>query len=59
MLLQIYDRVLKLITYFSKKLTSAECSYIIYNEKLLAIIKSFIWHLDLASAAGQVKVYID
>ena len=41
MLLQIHNRVLRLITYFSKKLTLAECNYIIYNKNFLAIVKSF------------------
>ena len=59
-LLQMNDRVLRLAVYFSKKLIPAEYNYIIYNKKLLAIIKSFkMWRPELASAADQVKVYTD
>ena len=57
---QMHNRILRLIAYFSKKLTSVECNYIIYNKELLAIVKSFeIWHLELASITGPVKVYTD
>ena len=35
------DRVLKPVAYFSKKMTPAECNYMIYDKELLAIIKIF------------------
>lgn len=38
---QMHDGVLKPVAFFSKKLTSAECNYMIYDKKLLAIVKSF------------------
>ena len=57
---QMHDKVLRSVVYFSKKLTSAECNYMIYDKKLLTIVKSFkMWHPELASAADQVKVYTD
>ena len=40
-LLLMHNGVLRLVAYFSKKLTLAEYNYIIYNKKLLAIVKSF------------------
>ena len=41
-------------------MTSAECNYMIYNKKFLAIVKNFkMWHSKLASTTDQVKVYID
>ena len=59
-LLQIYNRVLRLVTYFPKKLISAKCNYMIYNKKLLAIVKSFeMWRPELASGTNQIKVYTD
>ena len=60
MLSQIHDEMLRPVAYFSKKLTPAECNYIIYNNQLLAIVKSFkMWHPELASAVDQVKRYIN
>ena len=54
------DRVLKLIAYFSKKMTPAECNYMIYDKELLAIVKSFkTWRLELASVNEPVKVLTD
>ena len=35
------DAVLKLVAYFSKKMTPAKCNYMIYDKELLAIVKSF------------------
>ena len=59
-LFEMDDKVLRLIVYFSKKLTPAECNYMIYNKILLTIVKSFeIWRPELASTANQVKVYMD
>ena len=40
-LLQMYDKVLKPVVYFSKKMTLAEYNYMIYDKKLLTIVKSF------------------
>ena len=54
---QKHGKVLKLVAYFSKKMTPAECNYIIYNKELLNIVKSFkIWKLELASVNKLVKM---
>lgn len=37
----MHDGVLRLVVYFSKKISPAECNYMIYDKKLLAIIKRF------------------
>ena len=52
--------VLKPVAYFSKKMTPAECNYMIYDKELLAIIKSFeTWRPELASVNEPVKVLTD
>ena len=59
---QMHDgEVLKPVAYFSKKMTPAECNYMIYDKKLLAIVKSFkTWRPELASVQnGPVKVLTD
>ena len=38
---QIYDNMLRLVAFFLKKMSLAECNYIIYDKKLLAIVKNF------------------
>ena len=38
---QMHGKVLKPVAYFLKKMTPAECNYIIYDKELLAIVKSF------------------
>ena len=54
------DRVFKPVAYFSKKMTPAECNYMIYDKELLAIVKSFkTWRLELASVNKPVKVLTD
>jgi hypothetical protein len=56
----MYDGVLQPVVVFSKKMTTAEINYIIYNKKLLAIIYSFeTWRPEAASVAptNLVKVY--
>ena len=54
---QKHGKVLKPIAYFSKKITPAEFNYMIYDKKLLAIIKSFEpWRPELASVNEPVKV---
>ena len=40
-LFQKHSEVLRPVVYFSKKMTPAECNYMIYDKKLLAIVKSF------------------
>ena len=41
MLLQMHDGMLRPVAIFSKKISPAECNYIIYNKELLPIVKSF------------------
>ena len=49
--LQMHNKVLRPVAYFSKKLIPAEYNYIICSKKLFVIIKNFeMWHLELASA---------
>ena len=57
---QMHGEVLKPVAYFSKKMTLAECNYMIYNKELLAIVKSFeTWRPELASVNKPVKVLTD
>ncbi len=54
------DDLIKLITYFSKTLFSAECNYEIYDKKLLTIIKCFEqWRAKLQSMKISTNVLID
>ena len=55
---QMHGEVLKPVAYFSKKMTPAECNYMIYDKELLAIVKSFkTWRPELASVQNEpVKV---
>ena len=54
---QMHGEVLKPVAYFSKKMTPAECNYMIYDKELLAIVKSFeTWRPELASVNELVKV---
>ncbi len=57
---QMHDDVLKPVVYFSQKLTSAKCNYMIYDKKLLAIVKSFEnWKSELIETRKEIKIYID
>ena len=59
-LLQMHNSVLRLVDFFLKKMSPAECNYMIYNKKLLVIVKSFkTWRLELASVDSKrlVKLY--
>ena len=54
--------VFRPVAFFLKKISSAECNYMIYNKELLAIVKSFeTWRPELASVDLErpVKVYTD
>ena len=54
------DRILQPITFFSKKHSSTEYNYKIYNKKLLAIIRYFEkWRPELEGAPSPIKVIID
>ena len=51
---QKHGEVLKPVAYFSKKMTPAECNYMIYDKELLAIVKSFeTWRLELANVQNE------
>ena len=57
---QKHGKVLKPVAYFSKKMTPAECNYMIYDKELLAIVKSFeTWRPELASVNEPVRVLTD
>ena len=60
-LFQKHGEVLKPVAYFSKKMTPAKCNYMIYDKKLLAIVRSFeTWRPELASVQNEpVKVLTD
>ncbi len=54
------DGLLHPITFYSRKLTSAEINYQVYNKELMAIITTFEqWRPYLAGAQHQVQVLID
>ena len=56
----MHNGVLRPVAFFSKKMLPAECNYMIYDTKLLAIVKSFkMWRPELASVDPErsVKVY--
>ena len=62
MLLQMHDDMFRLVVFFSKKISLAECNYMIYSKKLLAIVKSFkTWKPELTSIDLKklVKMYTD
>ena len=51
---------LKPLAYFSKKMSPVECNYMIYDKKLLVIIRGFeLWKLKLANARQSIKVFTD
>ena len=57
---QMHDGMLRPVAFFSKKMSPAECNYMIYDKELLAIVKSFkTWRPELASVDRPVKVYTD
>jgi hypothetical protein len=54
------DDLIRLITYFSKTLSSAECNYEIYDKKLLTIIRCFEqWRAELQSMKISTNVLTD
>jgi hypothetical protein len=51
------DQLIRLVAYFFKTLSSAECNYEIYDKKLLTIIRCFEeWRVELQSINKLVKV---
>ena len=58
----MHNSVLRPVAFFLKKMSPAECNYMIYDKELLAIVKSFeMWMPELASVdlKKPVKVYTD
>ena len=58
----MHDGMLRLVVFFSKKMSPTEYNYMIYDKELLAIVKNFeTWRLELASVDPErpVKVYTD
>jgi hypothetical protein len=54
------DGLLHPVVFYSRKLTSAEINYQVYDKELLAIITAFKqWRLYLAGAKHQVQVLTD
>ena len=54
--------MLRLVAFFLKKMSPAQCNYVIYNKELVAIVKSFkMWRPKLACMDPEkpVKVYTD
>jgi transposase InsO family protein len=59
---QMHNGVLRPVAFFSKKMSPAECNYMIYDKELLAIIRSFeLWKPEVASLAPEnpVQVFTD
>ena len=55
---QMHDEILKPMTFFFRKINSAECNYIIYNKKLLTIVNNFEnWRLELTEMHKKVKIF--
>ena len=58
----MHNSVLRPVAFFSKKMSPAECNYMIYDKELLAIVKSFkTWRPELTNVDPErpVKVYTD
>ena len=52
--------VLRPVAFFSRRLSSAECNYEVYDKELLAIIRSFEeWRPELQGSAYPIKVITD
>jgi hypothetical protein len=56
----MHDGILRPIAFFSKKLSPAECNYMIYDKELLAIIRSFeAWGPETMSVAPDNPFHDD
>ena len=54
------DGELHLVCFYSRKFTSTELNYPIYEKELLAVVEGFHqWRVYLEGAATPVKVYTD
>ena len=58
----MHNGVLRPVAFFSKKMSAAECNYMIYDKELLAIIRAFeLWRPEAMSLAPEnpAKVFTD
>jgi hypothetical protein len=54
------DRILRPVAFFSKKHSTTECNYEIYDKELLAIVRCFEeWRPELEGTASPIKVITD
>lgn len=59
---QMHNGILRPVAFLSKKMSAAECNYMIYDKELLAIICAFkLWKPEVMSLAPEnpVKVFTD
>jgi hypothetical protein len=59
---QMHDGILQPVAFFSKKMSPAECNYMMYDKELLAIIRVFeLWKPEVASLLPEnpTKVFTD
>ena len=54
------EKVLHLVTFYSRNMISVECNYEIYDKKLLIIIRCLKhWRFELESTEKSIKIFID
>ena len=61
-LLQMHNKILRPVAYYSKKMNPAEYNYMIYDKELLAIIRGFeTWRPELTNASENqpIKMFTD
>ena len=54
------DGIVRLVAYYSRKHSSQECNYEIYNKELLAVVRAFEeWRPELEGTAFPITVITD